>query len=126
MMAACATGLGGIGATVLTKYADPSDDMSADTDFVEEEDEVQVSDKEMNLWITPSVNTVVGPNPSQIQLMASIKAPRLTLDNPDRPPVDLVAVIDKSYSMSGEPMELVKSSLEYICKCPLCTSGRHA
>merc|ERR1719461_337015 len=46
--------------------------------------------------------------------MASIKAPYFRAS--DRAPIDLVAVVDESGSMSGDRIKLVKETVQFIIK----------
>jgi len=50
----------------------------------------------------------------QYLFMSSIQAPYFRADN--RAPIDLVCVVDESGSMSGERIDLVKQTLEFIVK----------
>jgi Mg-chelatase subunit ChlD len=54
---------------------------------------------------------------TEILVLTSIKAPEFTKEeekDEKRAPIDIVCVIDKSGSMRGEKMELVKSTLKFM------------
>ena len=58
-----------------------------------------------------------------IWTLVSLKAPKeVEEDDEDkRAPIDLVAVIDKSGSMEGEKLKLVKKTLEFVLtQCKFC------
>lgn len=72
----------------------------------------------ISLGWTPEFPEYPGNEAHDVKALCCLKAPRYTPDEKSRATLDLVAVIDTSGSMSGQPLEQVKTSLLFmIDKC---------
>jgi hypothetical protein len=73
------------------------------------------TDNSMHLYLRPLSEAVNLEEPSRVLGMASIRAPGIG-STPRLPQLDIVAVIDRSGSMSGLRIEIVKKALRFISK----------
>jgi hypothetical protein len=53
---------------------------------------------------------------AEVYGIMTIKAPTSIVNNAERPPLDLVCVVDRSASMSGQKIELLQHTLKFIAK----------
>ncbi|XP_065682362.1 inter-alpha-trypsin inhibitor heavy chain H3-like isoform X1 [Hydra vulgaris] len=75
-----------------------------------------MSDKKVNIECSTEYKDYSFNEKLDIWTLISIKAPILEAKEEDekRAPIDIVAVIDKSGSMAGEKLSLVKKTLEFV------------
>lgn len=76
---------------------------------------LSVSAERMALSVSAERSALASNEEHSVLAMLSIKAPP-ALDDVSRPPMDLVACIDRSGSMRGEKMDLMKRTLELLVK----------
>ncbi|KAH3761132.1 ring zinc finger and vwf domain family protein [Pelomyxa schiedti] len=75
------------------------------------------SDSGFSLCVTAERGSVAYNSQDDVIVMASVTAPSVIAsaeNRPSRPPVDVVAVVDKSGSMRGDKLQLVGESLKFM------------
>jgi von Willebrand factor type A domain len=68
----------------------------------------------LSLDVRPEFGAVAAGDTRIVQFLTRIKAPHFV--NEKRAGVDLVVVVDRSYSMSGQPIELVRETLDFVVR----------
>lgn len=85
---------------------------------------MQLQNNQLEVSTTFEHNIVSHTENKQQHFIVTLKAPEINIDK--RSPVDIVCVIDKSGSMSGQKLELVKKTLGFMVEKILNSSDRVA
>jgi von Willebrand factor type A domain len=105
-----AGGSAGVGSVAGADVTVPSPRVTFDTATVP--DPTPPKSTDLTLTATPAFKSLPYDSEQNLQVLATIQAPEFQSDS--RAPVDLVVVVDRSGSMQGEPLRLVKETLKFI------------